>query len=394
MAAETRTGIVNDQTEADALVITGAAMVGIKDGVVQIAEKKADFVGKVLEPADQRHLAHPLDDFVTDAKHLVSDISNKIEAAYSPGDMNLGHSQARQPHPIENTSAALSATYETLAEKGAVEGTRAGAAMMASVATDTLINPSGKAKAIETVLDVSAEAKAADTVKNALPINNNDFSHLTMLPQIPSAARVDKMYELSDAGKDVELVKMQIATVPYAWGMFGGASAIAAGAVLYNRDKEYADKIAQLPINEQKSIAFESGRSNEKIKAATLEKFPELKTAYQAYDEVVAEAFKKFPGPSIDSHTFEGQYGGQSEAGSKRSSYIFQHTQAISDAIKNGQEIPSETQLEKHSGAAHILEQELAALNPDARNMVLNRIAQNANTHNTALQQNIETSIG
>ena len=394
MATETKAETVNNQLEADALVLTGAAIVGIKDGVQEVAENKAAIAKKMLEPGDQRHLAHPLDDLVTDAKHLISDISNKIEAAYSAGDMNLGHSKNRQPHPIDNTSAALSATYETLAEKGAVEGTRAGAKMMAAGITETIVSPSTKIKAINAASEMLTEVKSIETLKNALPINAKDLEHLTLLPQLPSAERLNKMKELSDAGKDIEVVKMQMSSVPYGWLAFGGGSAIAAGTVLANHEKENADKIALLPINEQKAIAFESGHSNEKVKTATLEKFPELKTAYQAYDEVVREAFKKYPGPSSDSNTFEGQYGGQSETGSKRSSYIYQHTQAITDAIKNGQEIPREAQPERHTNATHILERELAALNSDARNIVLNRMAQNANTHNSALQQNVEISIG
>lgn len=168
MVTETKAGEVSKQAEVDALVITGAAMVGMKDGVEQVAENKAEFVRKALEPGDQRHLAHPLDDLVTNTKHLVSDISNKIETAYSAGDMNLGHSQARQPHPIENTSLALSVTYETLAEKGAVEGTRAASAMVAAGITETIVTPSGKAKAVKAIADITTEAKAITGTEHAI----------------------------------------------------------------------------------------------------------------------------------------------------------------------------------------------------------------------------------
>ena len=168
MATETKAETVNNQLEADTLVLTGAAIVGIKDGVQEVAENKAVLAKKMLEPGDQRHIAHPLDDLVADTKNLVSDISNKVEAAYSAGDMNIHHSRDRQPHPIDNTATAINATYDTLQAKGAVEGTRAGAAMMAAGITETVITPSGKAKAVGTIADIATDTKAIKSAEHAI----------------------------------------------------------------------------------------------------------------------------------------------------------------------------------------------------------------------------------
>lgn len=377
MATETKTGALNNQLEADALVLTGAAIVGIKDGVKEVAENKVALAKKMLEPGDQLHIAHPLDDLVADTKNLVSDISHKVEAAYSAGDMNIRHSQDRQPHLIDKAMQArddaIATTADTLLDKGLVEGTRTASAIAASVATENLISPSGKGKAIQTALDVTGDAKVAGAAMNALPIDKEDLSHLTMLPQIPSSARIDKMYELSDAGKDVELVKMQMSTVPYAWTTFGGASAMAAGYVLHNRDQEHADKLAKLPINEQKAAAFEEGHVNQKKKEEALTKFPDLKEAFEAYDQARAKAEKLYPEPSNHGHSFEGQYGGQSEASGKRASYSFQASQAIYDALKKGDPIPH--QQDQHSSLQgekltptdlSIVLQQMASRNPDA----------------------------
>jgi len=168
MATETKAETVNNQLEADTLVLTGAAIVGIKDGVQEVAENKAELAKKMLEPGDQRHIAHPLDDLVADTKNLVSDISNKVEAAYSAGDMNIHHSRDRQPHPIDNTATAINATYDTLQAKGAVEGTRAGAAMMAAGITEAVITPSGKAKAVGTITDIATDTKAITSAEHAI----------------------------------------------------------------------------------------------------------------------------------------------------------------------------------------------------------------------------------
>lgn len=385
MAKETRAEAVNNQLEADALVLTGAAIVGIKDGVQEVAENKAALARKIAEPGDQRHIAHPIDDLVTNSKNLISDISNKLEAAYSTGDMNIKHSQARQPHPIDTAlqarDSAITATTDMLAQKGPVEGTRAFSAIAAGIAAENAISPSAKAKAMGSVTDIASELRTANGIKDALPINARDFEHLTLLPQLPSAERLNRMKELSDAGKDVEVVTMQMSSVPYGWAAFGGGSALAAGMVLNNRDKERADEIATLPLNEQKAIAYDEGHTNTEKKARALEKFPELQEAFQAYDEANVRANKLFPEPVNHNHSFEGQYGGQSEASGKRASYSFQASQAIYDAIKNGQPIPHEQKHEQHTKATQILENELASLPVNARSIVLDRIAENTSNH-------------
>lgn len=168
MATETKAGELNNQEEADALVYAGAAMVGVNDGIKEAADSKIAFAAKAIEPGDQHHIQHPLDNLVNDTKHLVSDISNTLQAAYSTGDMNLGHSQARQPHPLDNASAALSATYENLAEKGPVEGVRAGSAMIALSTIDLTTNPSGKLGIINKALDISKESKIIANSEHAI----------------------------------------------------------------------------------------------------------------------------------------------------------------------------------------------------------------------------------
>jgi hypothetical protein len=164
MATEAKVDLQQKTADANAWVITGAAMVGATDGVKKIVEDKADIAKKLIEPSDQHNIAHPLDDIASGAKSLASGISNTWQAATAPGDMNIDHSAARQPHPIDKTlqahDAAIAATTDMLSEKGPVEGTRAASAVAAGVVVENVVNPSGKLKAVEAIADVAHDTKA------------------------------------------------------------------------------------------------------------------------------------------------------------------------------------------------------------------------------------------
>lgn len=172
MATEAKVDLQQKTADADAWVITGAAMIGATEGIQKVADDKANLAKKIIEPGDQRNIAHPLDDLVTGAKTLVSGISNTWQAATAPGDMNIDHSSARQPHPIDKTlqahHAAIAATTEMLTEKGPVEGTRAASAVAAGVVAENVVSPSGKLKAVEAIADVAHDTKTLVRADNAL----------------------------------------------------------------------------------------------------------------------------------------------------------------------------------------------------------------------------------
>lgn len=190
MATEAKVDLQQKTADANAWVITGAAMVGATDGVKKIVEDKADIAKKLIEPGDQHNIAHPLDDIASGAKSLSSGISNTWQAATAPGDMNIDHSAARQPHPIDKTlqahDAAIAATTDMLSEKGPVEGTRAASAVAAGVVVENVVNPSGKLKAVEAIADVAHDTKAlvrADKVIHGEFISADETAKAVAIPQ-------------------------------------------------------------------------------------------------------------------------------------------------------------------------------------------------------------------
>lgn len=168
MATKAKVDLQQKTADADAWVITGAAIAGATEGIQKVADDKINLAKKIIEPGDQRNIEHPLDDLITSAKSLTSDISNTWQAATAAGDMNIKHSQARQPHPIDKAATTLAATYETLAEKGPVEGTREASAMIVAGIAETVISPSSKVKKIEAIADITSDTKAINSAEQAI----------------------------------------------------------------------------------------------------------------------------------------------------------------------------------------------------------------------------------
>jgi hypothetical protein len=110
----------------NAKVLVGAALVGAGEGVMHAAENEAATVSKLIEPGDQRHILHPLDE-------TIAGIRGALRKIATPGDMNLNQS----PHPVDDAvnlhQAMLQKTTDTLTEKGLVEGVRIGSVAVATV---------------------------------------------------------------------------------------------------------------------------------------------------------------------------------------------------------------------------------------------------------------------
>lgn len=230
-------------------------------------------------------------------------------------------------------------------------------------------------------------AKIPETIKRAIPDSVADAAWALTPLQHASASRMAKFDALervdarivgtAAANKAaVDGVKLQMSTV----GMsISGILTGAVGTTVYVLNKDDADKAAvnaKLPLNEQKALAYEVGHNNQEKRKESLEKYPDLKEAFAAYDAANAEAIQRFPeSKAAHNASFEGQYGGQSEASSKQSSYTYQASQAIYNAIKNGEPIPHEPQPEKHSSLQgekltpadlSTVLQQMASRNPDA----------------------------
>jgi hypothetical protein len=229
-------------------------------------------------------------------------------------------------------------------------------------------------------------AKIPETIKRAIPDSVADAAWALTPFQHASASRMAKFDALervdarivgtAAANKAaVDGVKLQMSTV----GMsISGILTGAVGTTVYVLNKDEAEKAAanaKLPLNDQKALAYEAGHINQEKRKESLEKYPDLKEAFAAYDAANAEAQKRFPESELHNSSFEGQYGGQSEASSKQTSYTYQASQAIYNAIKKGEPIPHESQLEKHSSLQgekltpadlSTVLQQMASCNPDA----------------------------
>lgn len=157
----TQAKVDSQQQDADALVITGAAMVGAGNGVKKVINDKAELAENLIKPGDQRHIAHPVDELVTDVKNLASDVSAAWDAVKTPGDMRIEN----QPHPVDQAmqarNDAISATTRIFEEKGVVDGTYAFSAVAAGVVVENAISPSGKLHAVEAVVDVAGGVNTA-----------------------------------------------------------------------------------------------------------------------------------------------------------------------------------------------------------------------------------------
>jgi hypothetical protein len=365
MATEAKVDL--HQEKVDAWVITGAAMVGAKEGVQNVAENKIDLAKKLIEPGDQRNIKHPLDDLVTGAKTLASGISNTWQAATAPGDMNIDHSTARQPHPIDKTlqahHSAIAATINMLSEKGPVEGTRAASAIAAGIVVENVVSPSGKLKAVEAIADVAQDTKAlvsadkvvhrefisADevvkavqhapegfqrikaalpqTVQDVLPMSARDLAHLMFTPQNASPIRMERFEELLKNGEDIRAVKMQHAAIPYASATIAGSTIYAANKVVTYANSEeshyesYADRFMSHATQEYKQQEnLEQLKSTIPAMAKPIDKFLEMRAGLEKDGSLseqdrktlthVAESFSnliKTEGP--DSKNFDSVHG-------------------------------------------------------------------------------------
>lgn len=110
--------MANDHKDADEAigtkVLLGAVLIGVKDGVTESLASKAEEADKMItsliEPGDQRHTPHPLDQF-----------KNRMlwaaEWVMIPGDMNLKHS----PHPVDKTVKAHAALVNATADRRAIQ---------------------------------------------------------------------------------------------------------------------------------------------------------------------------------------------------------------------------------------------------------------------------------
>ena len=103
------------EENASVAVATGAVILGTADGVMNVAAiillQPASFQSR----GDQRHIPHPVDDFV-------AGISGARQALTTPGDMNIKHSV----HPIDTAlnvhGALVTATADNFAQQGFVQG--------------------------------------------------------------------------------------------------------------------------------------------------------------------------------------------------------------------------------------------------------------------------------
>ena len=113
--------IQKTEEDASVAVATGAVILGTADGVMNVAADNATLAGKLIEPGDQRHILHPLNDFV-------AGISGTWQAFTTPGDMNIKHSvhPIDNAHPIDSAlnvhGALVTATTDNFAQQGFVQG--------------------------------------------------------------------------------------------------------------------------------------------------------------------------------------------------------------------------------------------------------------------------------
>jgi hypothetical protein len=170
-----------DQQETDngvnAAVVTGAVMLGTADGGMKVLADRAAAASKLIEPGDQQHLQHPVDDF----KHMVSKTWQVIS---TPDYMNIRLSA----HPVEvavNVHGALvTATADTFTKQGLVEGIRTSSAIVAGVIVETA-DPFKKLRALEAVADTVTDVPKAMNILQAGagvikpdPISWNTYEHL------------------------------------------------------------------------------------------------------------------------------------------------------------------------------------------------------------------------
>lgn len=123
------------ETEEDVsvAVATGAVILGTADGVMNVVADNATLASKLIEPGDQRHIAHPLNDFV-------AGISGARQALTTPGDMNIKYSA----HPIDSAmnvpGALVTATTDNFTQQGFVQGLRTSSAVAAGVIVGVVIH--------------------------------------------------------------------------------------------------------------------------------------------------------------------------------------------------------------------------------------------------------------
>lgn len=173
-------GVQNDDMNAGTAVTT--VMLGVGDGINQKINDTGDRASRLIAPGDQRHIAHPVDDFV-------SGISGVWRKLTTPADMNIKHSA----HPVDALNnahdALVSATVNNFSEKGLEQGLRDFSAFATAAVIET-VDPLKKLNTLENIGEV---ANMADIVADGekvgkilqitnkvtpVPIDWNTYEHL------------------------------------------------------------------------------------------------------------------------------------------------------------------------------------------------------------------------
>lgn len=167
-------GEQNDDVSATAAA--AAVVLGVGDGVRHVIKDKEDQAVRLIKPGDQRHIPHPVDDFV-------AGISGAWQKLTTPADMNIKHSV----HPVDALNdaheALVRATADNFAAKGLTKGLRELSAFATAAAIEN-VDPFKKINAIEDVADALAGAEQAGKVLQVgakvtpIPIDWNTYEHL------------------------------------------------------------------------------------------------------------------------------------------------------------------------------------------------------------------------
>lgn len=173
-------GEQNDDVSATAAA--AAVVLGVGDGVRHVIKDKEDQASRLITPGDQRHIPHPVDDFV-------AGISGAWQKLTTPADMNIKHSM----HPVDALNdaheALVRATADNFAAKGLTQGLRELSAFATAAAIEN-VDPFKKFNALENIAEVANTADAAVHAEQAgkvlqvgakvtpIPIDWNTYEHL------------------------------------------------------------------------------------------------------------------------------------------------------------------------------------------------------------------------
>ena len=162
--------------DVSATSAAAAVLLGIGDGIKHKINDTRDGASRLITPGDQRHIPHPVDDFV-------AGISGAWQKLTTPADMNIKHSV----HPVDALNdahkALVRATADNFAAKGLTQGLRELSAFATAAAIEN-VDPFKKINAIEDVTDAVAGAEQAGKVLQVgakvtpIPIDWNTYEHL------------------------------------------------------------------------------------------------------------------------------------------------------------------------------------------------------------------------